>query len=58
LILILSIVHVAGRVYVNVPNSDPRGEGQAFVRWGIVGFALFVFMILGAARPIRNRWYQ
>ncbi|KAL8276503.1 hypothetical protein RQP46_011104 [Phenoliferia psychrophenolica] len=58
LILLLSTFHVIGRLYVNVPNSSPHGDGQAFVRWGIVGYALFFLMILGAARPIRNRWYQ
>ncbi|KAK4698578.1 hypothetical protein P7C70_g7694, partial [Phenoliferia sp. Uapishka_3] len=58
LVLILSIFHVIGRTYVNVPSANPRGVGQAYVRWGIVAFIIFFLMILGAARPIRNRWYQ
>ncbi|KAG8996567.1 hypothetical protein FRB93_000709 [Tulasnella sp. JGI-2019a] len=64
LILILSTIHVGGRVYVNQPSVDPNRPGMyppnggGYIRWGIVAYILFALLILGAARPLRNKWYQ
>ncbi|KAG8881539.1 hypothetical protein FRB98_004255 [Tulasnella sp. 332] len=64
LILILSTIHVAGRIYVNSPSVNPSRSGMyppnggGYIRWGIVAYILFTLLILGAVRPLRNKWYQ
>lgn len=60
MILILSYIHVGGRVYVNVPSTDPSFSlaGQAYVRWGIMALVAMTWMILVASRLFRNYLYQ
>ena len=59
LFLLLSIVHVAGRIYVNYPAVDPSvPSGGGYLRWGILAFVCFSLMITGAARTLRNKFYS
>lgn len=39
-VIITSVIHIAGRIYVNVPSADP-GPGRRYIAWGWAAFALF-----------------
>ena len=61
--LVLSTIHVAGRLYINNPTIDfdgppPPLDPPGYLYAGTVGYFLFFFMIIGAARLMRNRFYQ
>lgn len=63
LTLLLSTIHVAGRLYINNPIIDfdgvpPPQEPYGYLYAGTVGYFLFFFMVIGAARLMRNRFYQ
>ena len=55
--IVLATVHVGGRLYVNVPNTRPDGDGHAYIRAGWVGYVAFVVLVVAASRPIRNAHY-
>ena len=63
LIPILGSVHMAGRVWTNVPTTAPWGRGpdgrtQTYVVAGWVAYGLFVLLVVVASRPIRNAHYS
>jgi hypothetical protein len=39
-IIVQSVIHIAGRIHVNVPSVDP-GPGRRYIAWGWAAFALF-----------------
>ncbi|GAA5854623.1 hypothetical protein JCM3766R1_003125, partial [Sporobolomyces carnicolor] len=53
--IVLAGVHVAGRMYTNVPRIDLTIGYQA---WGLVGLVLWVTMSVLSIRPIRTRAYK
>lgn len=55
MIVILSSIHIGGRIYVNVPNSSPVGSGYGYIRWGWAGWTAFLLLIFGATRFLRNK---
>jgi len=59
LIVILSSIHVGGRIYVNVPNSNPSPSrpGYGYIRWGWVGYVAFILLTFAATRQLRNFHY-
>ena len=62
LIPVLGSVHMAGRVWTNVPTTAPWGPGpdgrtQTYVVAGWIAYGLFVLLVVVASRPIRNAHY-
>ncbi|GAA95440.1 uncharacterized protein L969DRAFT_614835 [Mixia osmundae IAM 14324] len=58
LVIILSLIHIGGRSYVNVPRVAPTGPGQAYIVWGIVATLLLAILHFTSFHPVRNRFYQ
>ena len=55
MIVLLSIIHVAGRIHVNVPVVDPK---RLYIQFGIIAFIVFFYMAFASARPLRNAYYS
>lgn len=63
LVLLLSTIHVAGRIYINYPavifdGSPPPNSPRGYLYAGAIGYGLFALMVVGASRWLRNKYYQ
>ena len=60
----LAIAHLSvpdasrDQIYVNNPTVNPTLYGHKYIIWGSLAFAAMILMAIGAARPIRNRFYS